>query len=186
MSKTSVKEGDIEMSADDHKLDKPKMTTEESQTEEETPLKAKVMDPLKDVKRLKLLKGIISNLCLLVLFLAVKNMFVGICAHLFYDNKSHLVIFGALCTLQAVGAPIGFFAIKFKNNVLFLVCVVINCAWIIAVTALLLYYWLDKQSDQFNHEIELHVSAIFYMIVSILLALCCFLVLLVQKRARQG
>ena len=185
MSKSINEEEHIERSADDHELEKARTRTDESQTEEETPLKTKVMDPLKDIKRLKFLKGVISNLCLLVLFLAVKNMFVGICAYLFYDNKGHLVIFGSLCALQAVGAPIGFFAIKFKNNVLFLVCVVINCAWIIAVTVLLLYYWLAKKSEQFNNEIELHVSAIFYMIMSILLAICCFLVLLVQRNARQ-
>ena len=135
------------------------------------------MDPLKDQKRLKVLKKWISHLCLLILVLAVRDAILGLCAYLFYENKTHLVIFGVLSIMQVFGASIGWVAIRMGNRCLFLVCAIINLIWIISVIIFLVYYWAINKSESFNQEIDLHVGAIFFMSASITLAICCLLMM---------
>ena len=167
---------EVEKSGSEEKLEKTSKGEDLESDAEKAKLKP-IKDPLKDRNRMQKLKKWISHLCLLVLVLALENVFMGLCAYFLYSDKNHFAIFGALCVLQLVGAPIGWVAIKWGNRCLFLMCVVINIIWIISVIVLLLYYWLALHSPSFDQEIALHVSAIFFGIASLLLAICCFLVI---------
>ena len=135
------------------------------------------MDPLKDQRRFKILKKCISHLCLLNLVLALRDVFLGVCAYLLYEDKSHYVLFGSISIMQLIGAPIGWVAIRMGNRILFLICAIVNLIWIISVIILLLYYWLIDKSPSFNQEIDLHVSALIFVSASIILAICCLVMM---------
>lgn len=134
-------------------------------------------DQLKDKKRHKYLKKIISHLCLLVFVLAFQSLVLGLAAQYFYSGKEHLFMFGMFSIIQLIGAPIGFWAIQGGNRLLLLLCVVFNGIWMIVVIIMILYYWLISNSDQFNQEIALHVSAIFFLSASFTLGVMCFILM---------
>ena len=135
-----------------------------------------IPDPMKDKDQMKLLKRIISHLCLLVLILALRNVIMGIVAAYFYDEKTHLVWYGGLCLFQLVGAPIGWLAIRWGNRTLFLTCVIINLVWIVSVVILMITYMIIG-GHEFKQEIALHVGVIFFLSASITLGVCCLLMM---------
>jgi len=137
----------------------------------------KRIDPFKDNKRFKKLKKIISHTCLLITVLSLKWVILGICAQVFYEGKSHLFIFGMICIIHLIGAPLGYMAIRYGNRIFFIIIAILNLIWILSTIVLLLYFNYIEGGADFKQEIGLHIGAVFYGSAAIVLAVTSLLMI---------